>query len=137
VYSDSLKIVGPEHIYEAIEGLSILRLPDTRAIAGEPLPKPRHALPPELSQLDNVSARWHEIEDNATVSGFDESACPSMSEEGGVRQPLCHLRMFPINGDLEPGSGIMETIEPFVVENDGWEAASDRKEGLVPSKPNA
>ena len=137
VYCDSLKI-GPEHIYEAIEGLPELRLPD-RAIAGEPLPKPRHALPPELRSdltLDNVSARWHEIESNATASGFDESACPSMSEEG-ERQPLCHLRMFTIIGDSKPGPGIMETVEPFVVENDGWEAASDEKKGLVPSKPNA
>jgi len=135
VYCDSLKI-GPEHIYEAIEGLPELKFPD-RAIKGEPLPKPRHALPPELSSdltLDNISARWHEMESNLTASGFDESTCPSMSEE---RQSVCHLRMFTINSKSNPGPGIMETIAPFVVENDGWEAASDEKKGLVPSKANA
>jgi hypothetical protein len=137
VYCDSLKI-GPEHIYEAIEGLPEPKFPD-RAITGEPLPKPRHALPPELSSdltLDNVSARWHEMERNVTASGFDESACPSMPEEG-ERKPLCHLRMFTIIGDSKPGPGMMEIIAPFVVENDGWDAASDEKKGLVPSKANA
>jgi len=137
VYCDSLKI-GPEHIYEAIEGLPELKFPD-RAIKGEPLPKPRHALPPELSSdltLDNISTRWHEMESNVTASGFDESACPSMSEGGG-RQSVCHLHMFPMYSASNPGPGIMETIAPFVVENDGWEAANDEKKGLVPSKANA
>jgi hypothetical protein len=139
VYCDSLKI-GPEHIYEAIEGLPEPKFPD-RVITGEALPKPRHALPPELSSdltLDNVSTRWHEMERNMTASGFDhESACPSISENK-ERKSVCHLRMFTINSASKPGPGMMEILAPFVVENDGWEeAASGEKKGLVPSKANA
>jgi hypothetical protein len=47
VYCESLKI-GPEQIYEPIEGLSKLKNPEKK-IMGEPRPKPRRALPPEMN----------------------------------------------------------------------------------------
>lgn len=58
-----------------IEGLSKLKNPEKK-IMGEPRPKPRRALPPEMNAnltLDNISTRWHDME-NSTIE-FDEKDC--------------------------------------------------------------
>jgi hypothetical protein len=130
VYCDSLQI-GPDHIYEAVEGLPELQ-------TGEPRPKPKGVLPPELNAnltWDNISTRWHqEAETNNT--DFDESACPLSVDSDGENHALCTLRMFWALAVLE-GITLIEKITPFLVENDGWEEMHEGKAGLVPAKVDA
>ena len=138
VYCDSLKI-GPEHIYEAIEGLPELRYPE-REIKGEPLPQPKGILPPELNAnltLDNISKIWHHMENNnAIASDFNESTCPSSTDNENSRQALCTLRMFWALKEQDEIT-LIEQIAPFLVENDGWEEMDKDKTGLVPAKVDA
>lgn len=137
-YCDRLNI-GQDHSYEPVGGLPKLNDPHG-VIPGDPGPRPNRALPPKIDQnltLDNIAELWWKAH-NATPF-FNESECPPVTAATTADEMLlkrrspCYFRMF---WNFMPQS-MTQSMEPYMVENDGWNESLEEKNGLIPTKSGA
>ena len=127
---------GNEHVYDpSVFGMEALVL-NTTTLDGEPLPRPKTALPPKFTtaSLDTISEQWQAAENDTVALGFNVSEC---TDPTGMNDGIKPCPISWVYHKLE--TEINAILEPFMMINNGWEQehVNLRKTGLIPNKVNA